>query len=336
MANPLLPAGAVPLAASLIPTDTVMVEAGTQLRRANRAALLAFLDLEEAGAPVNAAPNGTVGQPGIAFGSDPDVGFWRPAPNTIEAVAGNTALWRASPAALTINRPVNGSAVQQSPADATAGRLLTVGAFGLGGNAPLVANADAATLPSGFYGYSAGEGSAGGPSGAIRGTLLHTSGADRDSQLMIVSRGDGYAVPGTIWTRSRSLEGVWRPWVSNSPHSNGSNGNGDWRRWADGRQQCSVSLDMGSRKAAGTGTYADPFRTAPRDWTFPVPFAEAPAYVSISPSVAAASDLARSMATTFRGTSQTGVVGLLATAVCSDAGGVSVYMHVVAEGRWAP
>lgn len=338
MANPLLPAGAVPLAASLIDTDTVMVEVGGILRRVRRDAFKAFLDVAEAGEPVNGASDGTLSQPGIAFAGDGGgTGLRRPAAHTMEAVANGAPLWRASPAALTVSVPINGSAVQQSPSDATAGRLLAVGAFGLGGTAVLMDNAALPNRPSGLYAYLASSGSNGGPPGATRGALLHVRepGANRDSQMMVVAEGTGFAAPNTVWTRVRDAGGVWSAWASDSPHSEGGTPNGQWRRWADGRQQCSITLELGSRTTNGTGTYSDPWRTAPRDWTFPQPFATTPAYVSLSPRVAAAADALRGVTATFRAATETGVTGILAVAVSGDTQGVAVTMHTVAEGRWA-
>ncbi|MCE8422204.1 hypothetical protein LZ190_26765, partial [Rhodovulum sulfidophilum] len=69
----------------------------------------------------------------------------------------------ALPQGAVVTGSLTGSAVQASAADATPGRLLTVGAFGLGAPAPLVGNAGAVdgALAPGFYGYDSAQGSSG-------------------------------------------------------------------------------------------------------------------------------------------------------------------------------
>ena len=56
-----------------------------------------------------------------------------------------------------------------------------------------------------------------------------------------------------------------------------SNANGTYVRFADGTQICTHTADLGAITAAGTGTWADPYRTASAfDWTYPAAFAQAP------------------------------------------------------------
>lgn len=105
--------------------------------------------------------------------------------------------------------------VQSSVSDATAGRLLMVGAGGLLGNGLLVGNAGVTTgaMPTTFYRYDTGAGSSGGPTGATVGTLLHqrTGTTSGESQEMIVVAGTGLATPGSVWTRVRT-SGAWTAW----------------------------------------------------------------------------------------------------------------------------
>jgi hypothetical protein len=54
---------------------------------------------------VSAAGDGTASAPGIAFASDPDTGFFRPAANTLAAATGGVERWRLSATGLGINTP---------------------------------------------------------------------------------------------------------------------------------------------------------------------------------------------------------------------------------------
>jgi hypothetical protein len=56
----------------------------------------------------------------------------------------------------------------------------------------------------------------------------------------------------------------------------GSNSNGSYRRFADGTQVCWHRMNAGSATAFGSGTFNDPYRTAPLTWTYPAAFAAKP------------------------------------------------------------
>lgn len=74
--------------------------------------------------------DGTDSEPGISFAGDTNTGFRRPAADRIAAITNGVQRWLLTTTALQVNVPVTGTAVQSGAADATAGRLLKVGAEG--------------------------------------------------------------------------------------------------------------------------------------------------------------------------------------------------------------
>ncbi|TNC74755.1 DUF2793 domain-containing protein [Rubellimicrobium roseum] len=167
------------------------------------------------------------------------------------------------PQGAVVNGPLTGAAVQSGPTDATPGRLLLAGAFGLGGPLPPVGNAGATdgSLAAGLHAYDAASGSAGAPAGVQRATLLHSRRADgSETQLLIVEQGSAPGLyPGLVLGRARPSGGAWSGWAAGSLQESGSNANGRWLRHQDGTQTCWHSLN--------TGTAADTL------WTYPQPFA---------------------------------------------------------------
>ena len=114
------------------------------------------------------------------------------------------------PQGAVIGGAVTGAAVQASSTDPTPGRLLTVGAFGLGAPLPAVGDASASLVP-GFHAYDTAAGSSGGPAGVLRGTLHHARrGASAgETQLLVVEAGSAAnVVPGLTFGRARS-GGAW-------------------------------------------------------------------------------------------------------------------------------
>ncbi|WP_236045296.1 MULTISPECIES: DUF2793 domain-containing protein [Pseudooceanicola] len=147
----------------------------------------------------------------------------------------------------------SGAAVQASASDATAGRLMTVGAFGLGDSGSAVAapsdDADSCTT-SGFYSFTASGANCpvGDPSG---GSLMVLRGGASSPRQVFLSE-DGQQ----MWCRGYAASS-WSPWravftqasvvgtVSQSAGvptgavlESGSNANGEYTRWADGTQIC--------------------------------------------------------------------------------------------------
>ena len=208
---------------------------------------------------------------------------------TASAATGEVGL----PQGAVVGGRITGAAVTQGNADATAGRLLKVGDFGLGGTAPACPasiNATPNALPPGAYSYSTSF-SAGGPAAVTNGTLLHLSRAwGIYVQYMF---GDWpTAAINQLYTRVYS-GGVWSAWRRCYTEANilgavgqsagiptgavverGSNANGEYVRLADGTQICTRT----NLAAANAGTaLGSLFRSSANvTWTFPAAFAATP------------------------------------------------------------
>ncbi|MDO8985348.1 pyocin knob domain-containing protein [Cypionkella sp.] len=102
--------------------------------------------------------DGTAAAPGVSFASDTDTGLFRSGANLLAFSAGGTRRALLSTTAFQIDVPITGTAVQASATDTTAGRLLKVGAFGLGviATAPVLTDFDATDTASGTYSYTTG------------------------------------------------------------------------------------------------------------------------------------------------------------------------------------
>lgn len=149
----------------------------------------------------------------------------------------------------------SGAAVQSAPMDSTAGALMTVGAFGLGTKtAPQVTDFNDADM-AGFYSVLKLSTALNKPPGFNGGTAALWVGSSTNANNMVqiafyLNEG------GVIATRSLRA-GNWRDWqviytqativgpVAQSGGTptgavveRGSNGNGDYVRWADGTQIC--------------------------------------------------------------------------------------------------
>lgn len=168
------------------------------------------------------------------------------------------------PGGLTLDGTLTGGAVQDAPADATAGRLLTVGAFGLGGLAPLIGNAsvtDGSIVP-GFHAYDTTLGSSGGPTGTKTGILLHqrrAAGGGEVQLLIVDSATSSASTPGITFSRSRAA-GAWSVWYPGGIVASNSNANGRFIRHQDGTQTCWQSVTT-STSAEVTATFPVGFST---------------------------------------------------------------------------
>lgn len=225
-----------------------------------------------------------------------------------------------------------GAAITQSASDATAGRLMKVGDFGIGTtvNPPLLASLDTTDTPAGFYRITT-TGTAGGfPAGANGfATLLVTRYAADSFQQEYAE-----VLSPRRWRRNYRGASTpqWSSWrlmydqgsvlgsVSQSGGQptgalveTGSNANGRYIRWADGTQICTHALTTSA--AAGTV------------WTFPAAFADtAPRRVLALP---VASVLCAAMLDSTPGTTD----ATLSVRGASDAR-LAATVHVTANGRW--
>lgn len=175
-------------------------------------------------------------------------------------VSANGSAWTE---ALTVDAQtglLSGAAVQSDPEDGTPGRLMAVGAFGLGGSAILYgASDDLNDLPpnSHFFRFDAGSSlPANTPfDGFGAGYQIYRSNSLR---IQVVHQFSGSNNANT-YMRSRTSEG-WGPWVLSYDQSTilgsvsqvageptgalverGSNANGEYVRFADGTQFCTNS-----------------------------------------------------------------------------------------------
>lgn len=156
---------------------------------------------------------------------------------------------------------VSGGAVQSSLTDDTEGRLMTVAGFGLGedGQPPEIADVDSANVASGFYMYK--------PTSTNSASLPATF--SDGWGIMRIERGSNNRLTQTAWRNNRDGGGIWwrlydgttwDSWHNLFDHANivgtvsesagtptgavferGSNGNGEYIRFADGTQMCTNS-----------------------------------------------------------------------------------------------
>lgn len=161
----------------------------------------------------------------------------------------------------------SGAAVQSGPLDGAAGKLMTTGAFGLGGTAqdwPVGDLNDGHLVASGSY-YSGSV--ANRPAGA--GFILHARRSTNGQHQMFVS----VSTPGAYFVRTKSGAG-WTDWQALLPE-HGSNANGHYVRFADGTQIChqiSPVMTTNSFAISATGFHA----SAAYTWDFPATFVSAP------------------------------------------------------------
>ncbi|MFT3690232.1 DUF2793 domain-containing protein [Paenirhodobacter sp.] len=219
------------------------------------------------------------------------------------------------PQGAVVDGAVTGTAVQARAADATPGRLLAVGAFGLGGNAPAVANISLQddTIAPGFYGYDVALGSLGGPEGAQTGVVLHQRrSAGCESQMFIVqTSGTPTAPVGSCFTRVRT-GAAWSGWVCGSAIATGESGGGRYERHQNGNQTCWQSVT--------TSTAGEV------EVTFPMAFASTTGLVTTVGVVGGAAALPR-----IAGRTET---GLSISAFDTSNARVAVQLDLISFGRW--
>lgn len=186
------------------------------------------------------------------------------------------------------NGTVTGAAVQNAKDDDTPGKLMTVGAFGLGGEAPKLAAADDYDdAPMGFVGNQNGLLPANAPgSGSWAG---FSTSCNVNVGLQVLASGSTQ----DLYHRARDAANSWASWrrvvdtenlvgtVSQSGGvptgaviEQGSNANGQYLRFADGTQICSQTITTGTGSA--------------ETWTYPVAFTSAANSVQLTPHSASA------------------------------------------------
>ena len=244
-----------------------------------------------------------------------------------------------------------------SATDATAGRLLKVGDFGIGGAAPRIGNAsviDNSIAPGVYYYYAvAGDSSysSGGPANAVYGHLLHMRRASGggEAQIFLSEWGGGGAgaIPyGTLFTRARGSSD-WSAWRKQFDTANllgtvglssgiptgavietGTNANGTYTRFADGTQICMVTLDLTATAitTASGSLYMMPSNTL---WTFPASFSAIP---SVHGDLSMSIDQVHGVSVRNSTTSAVNIRPWCSTTVDAT---FTKSVHLVAIGRWA-
>ena len=218
--------------------------------------------------PVEFRIDGTSTLPAQRWAADPNTGMYRPGADQIAWATGGVKRLHISNTGIEATVPITGAAVQSGPLDDVTGRLLRVGAFGLGGVAPAIANASVTdnSIAPGTYGYF--NSSTGGPSGVTAGILIHTRRAagGGEGQILIAD-----APAFGIYARSRTSAN-WSAWMRLDPHR-GSNANGEWIRFGDGTQICRHVLNnVPDPGTASFGWYVSNEVV----WNFPAEFIAAP------------------------------------------------------------
>lgn len=245
--------------------------------------------------PASFMAPGSLGAPGLAVSGDADTGLFAPSANQLAAAVAGVQGWLLSTASLQVGVPITGLAVTQSRRDPTAGRLMKVGDFGLGGGISaayppetVVPDIDALDLPGGFY-------------QTINTTLGDFPPGESPFGMLIQLRYDAgsfaqiwmSALTDTLYTRRRRAGDTpamspWRPLFSHhnivGPVSQtagvptgdvierGSNANGDFVRFADGLQICLKTVSIASVLTIDGAL----FRSIDSVWTYPAAFANVP------------------------------------------------------------
>lgn len=210
-------------------------------------------------------PDGTVDLPSISFSSDSNTGIRRVASDRIALVGGGVdkLTWTGSAA--------SGDIVQANATDTTSGRLLKVGAFGLGQDAgQSIANVDNLAESGLFYGLGGAHPgvtpgdnpfpSVSGAFGMISGNS--SLGDPQDYRWQMAVRLSA-SEPEAVFRSSVTNAGGWSDWVkifTSGDAEFANNGNGSYARLPDGTQICWHNFFTANNAAV--------------TWTFPAAFVD--------------------------------------------------------------
>lgn len=176
--------------------------------------------------------------------------------------------------------------VMTSLTDGTAGRVMTVGAFGLGESAPpIITDINEVTLRTGFYttintttgDFPTYAGTA--PASKYGKLMVHRyGGGDATQTYHVVGNAGGSA--GRMFRRTYNTgTAAWMPWAEvfdTNSVERGSNANGEYVRFPDGTQICTHNVSMSCNSAIGSIFQT----TAEETWTFPAAFVNAEPFVT--------------------------------------------------------
>lgn len=181
-----------------------------------------------------------------------------------------------------------GDAVQADATDATSGRLMTVGAFGLGGDSVSPPSFDLGLITeSGLYNFDSATIDDGLP--PLNGVLLHIQ---RDTDASVQVAFGRSSIDGRTFKR-RKQNGIYSGWILSYDQETivgtvsessgvptgaiierGSNSNGQYVRFADGTQVCTTSSLHNSNLGADV--------TVSGQWDFPASFDGLPWFIGPS------------------------------------------------------
>ncbi|MEO0771898.1 MAG: DUF2793 domain-containing protein [Pseudomonadota bacterium] len=254
------------------------------------------------------------------------------------------------------NGQITGAAVQSQADDATAGRMMAVGAFGLGetGQPPEPDDLDNPALASGFYSVASATVPGTYPDGVTDGELVVRRVTGSWTSQDFTYRGD---VGGVTYTRSYNVTAsAWTPWArvfdqgtivgtvtqtggapTGAVIERGLTVHGEYVRFADGTQICSNTVMLGDPTSEGSGTFADPYAcpVGGAGLVFPREFA-APPVLNVSHYVdgGGPTTASRAFTPTYTSVVTWGFFGYRAVRLTSDASTNGVTMVYTAIGRW--
>lgn len=238
--------------------------------------------------------DGTATSPGVLFGDDLDTGIFRPGADVLGVSAGGVERARFTTAGMQVTGAISGTAVTQSAIDTTAGRVLKVGDFGLGTAVSLTATDNLDTLfTTGFY-YNSSAGNTTGnnyPLTSAGALIVLARSATNVVQKFVSYASGSTAASLREFTRSYGTSG-WSPWVelfhqgtvlgavsqtagvpTGRVIERGSNANGEYVRFADGTQICTVTAAAVDTTTAIGALF---MHANLLTWTFPAAFATPP------------------------------------------------------------
>ena len=240
-------------------------------------------------------PLGTVDTPALRFLTRPGVGLFSPAANVLGIAINATERMRLTTTGAQITGLLTGTAVTQSPIDTTAGRVLKTGDFGMGTAITLTAsdNLDNITTSAMFYNPSTANTPGNNYPTAAAGSLLVVYRGPNNTTQVYTTFGGTTANSANLrqYVRSRGTDG-WSPWdeilmrdniLGSVSQSSGvptgaiiersSNANGEYVRFADGTQICSVTAAAVDTTTAIGALF---MHANLLTWTFPAAFAAPP------------------------------------------------------------
>jgi hypothetical protein len=238
------------------------------------------------GTSANVTLPGQVRVGALGFAQEPDTGLALVSAGSVGFTVGGTLRATLGTASLQVDVPLAGLAVTQSQTDATAGRLLKVGDFGLGATVSPDFDADDAALPS-----LIGRATSGTRADASDWHMLHFSRAAAGQAAQLAVRDGLSASDSQLAVRHRDETGAWSAWnriygqknvlgpvalasgeVSGAIFERGSNANGEYIRFADGTQICWHMVSVPNISSTLGALFQSPSTT----WTYPASFATAP------------------------------------------------------------